>query len=105
MYKGCRTGKPQRGNGKLFTVRTAVMDGVRSRPGLHSQLQSLRTSGLSKDTEVQLLPSMCTIGGPQFPLSTYINMNFPLFKVVFKEVFVGMMDAPPRASLCILPVG
>ena len=42
-------------NEKLFTVRIAVMDNVRSKLGFHSQVLSLQTSELSTDTEAQLL--------------------------------------------------
>ena len=55
LYKGRRIGKPWRRNEKLFTVRIAVMDNVRSKLGFHSQVLSLQTSELSTDTEAQLL--------------------------------------------------
>ena len=55
LYKGCRIGKPWRRNEKLFTVRIAVMDNVRSKLGFHSQVLSLQTSEPSTDTKAQLL--------------------------------------------------
>lgn len=107
MYKGWRIGKPRRRNGKLFTVRIAVMDKVRSSLGFHSQLRSLQTSGLSTDTEAQLLLHVLSSRRPipGFHCQYALTCICHYLKVAFKEVFVHMMDASPRTSSCILPVG
>ena len=92
MYKGCRIGKPWRRNGKLFTVRIAVMDKMRSSLGFHSQLRSLQTSGLSTDTEAQLLLHILLYSRrpiPGFHCQYALTCIFHYLKVAFKEVICG----------------
>lgn len=83
------------------------MDKVRSRLGFHRRLQSRQTSGLSTDTEAQ--PLLHTLYNrrpiPGFHCLYTLTCTFHYLKVAFKEVFVRMMDASPRTSFHILPVG
>lgn len=88
-------------------VRIAVTDKVRSRLGFHSQPRSLQTSGLLTDTKAHLLLHIQYKRRPVLSFHCLYTLTCPFYylKVAFKEVFVGMMDASPRTSFCILPVG